>query len=339
MHSKVLIPFNFDGVRSPLDTPPDPSAYTYSVLSRRMHPAGSGLGWLPRDLAASVFDSYEKLKANVISALVFHDALPRIGDVSAPSTMVDEKLGSREWWEAAQVVRTICNELGVFLVSYRTENNGSLFVHLVPQPGDDSSGQKSRGKLRGHTDAVAMPFPHEANIDAIQCPSPDMVILACLRNPNGVATRVAPLSDIMKRLSRVTIEKLQDACFDIFPQASFSTPEGYKLDHVPVLFLDQFDGYRIRFSHSKICPSEPRDNAARAALIELQDAVGECYTDLILQPGDLLLLNNRTAIHGRGLVADHEDKLEKDRWVMRTYGMHHDPSPYSTGASLPFVLG
>lgn len=339
MQSKVLIEYSFKECAVPADRPEDPDEYSYVNVVNRKSSGQLGIDWLPEDLGASLTASYEQLKENLISALVVRDALPAVtSSAPAPDSMVDSS-SPAGWWSLAQAIRSICNELGVFLCSYSHENSGALFVHLIPQPGGTPSAKKSRSDLRGHTDAVAMPFPNEVSRFDGECPSPDLVILACVRNPNSVATRVAPLSTITKALPRDVIEKLQEPCFDILPQHSFSTPEGYKLAGVPVLVRDQFEGDKVRFSHSKIVPSTQGDNGAVHALDVLTQVVAEAYDDVILRTGDLLLLNNRTAIHGRRKVADEVNSDGVDRWMLRTYGMHRNPSIYGGSDHRPFVLG
>lgn len=338
MHNKVLIQYSLGEFEIPAEYPANPSEYSYSNVVNRRVAGQHQISWVPEPFGSQVLESYEKLKANLISGLLFHDVLPLLEDETSPASMVDASAPA-SWWGAAQKIRSVCNALGIHLCSYQSENDGTLFVHLVPQEGESASANKSRGRLRGHTDAVAMPFPHETGQFSVGCPSPDLVILACIRNPNSVATRVAPLSTIVGSLERGIIEKLRESCFDIYPQQSFSTPHGYKLGAVPLLHLDPFDGYKIRFSHSKIVPSDPSDALAIRALEMLQGAVETSYEDLILRSGDLLLLNNRTAIHGRTVVSKIVDQVKFDRWLMRTYGMHRNPSDFRRAESLEFVLG
>jgi len=327
MQSKYVIEFGLSGVSIPADVPDDPDDYSYKNVVNRKNTSKNGIDWLLGQSGAVVLASYEKLKENLISALILRDALPNVGPLQAPSTMVDGE-NPANWWALAQTIRTICNELGIFLSSYTSENSGALFVHLAPQPGSSASAQKSKKDLRGHTDAAVKPFPQETSSFGSESPSPDLVILACLRNPNSVATRVAPLSTIRKALPKDVFEKLQEPCYDFFPQSSFSTPDGHKLENVPILVRDHFEGFKIRFSHSKIHPSDPGDNLAAYALEVLKQTVATAYEDVILRTGDLLLVNNRTAIHGRGVVAGEIEVSMLDRWLMRAYGMHRNPGIY-----------
>jgi len=328
LQRKVLKEYDLSGYSTNLEEIVDPDSYNFSNVVNRQETDNCGIEGLSEELGTSLIASYEKLKENVISALILRQSLPQLKPLAAPFAMVDTD-NTAGWWDVAHVVQSICNELGIYLCSYKCENSGALFIHLAPQPGDSLSAAKSKGQLRGHTDAVALPFPNENIESSIAFPSPDLVILACIRNPNSVATRLAPLSAIVAKLPKDIIEKLQEPHFDIFPQMSFAMPEGYKLTNAPVIVRDHFEGDMIRFSHSKITPSTSGDKDSEHALEVLKSVVAESYNDVVLNAGDLLLLNNRTAVHGRGLVTSKKRADEIDRWLMRTYGMHRNPRIFS----------
>src|SRR5204863_7770511 len=59
-------------------------------------------------------------------------------------------------------------------VSYGTENDGNLFVNLVTLPGQGAFAEKSKKKMRGHTDGVSFPFNGEDDAENARiAPSPD----------------------------------------------------------------------------------------------------------------------------------------------------------------------
>ena len=75
----------------------------------------------------------------------------------------------------------------------------------------------------------------------------------------------------------------------------------------------------FRFSHSTVDASQDATDEARAALGWV---AGYCATNseaIVLNPGDLLWVNNRRAIHGRGEVGS--DVGGQERWLLRTYGI------------------
>jgi hypothetical protein len=82
-----------------------------------------------------------------------------------PTTPISwEPSPAMAWWPLASMACGFMRIAGLQPVSYRSENDGHAFVNLTVRPDDpnDRAGvAKSRGQLRGHTDAVAFPFAHE----------------------------------------------------------------------------------------------------------------------------------------------------------------------------------
>jgi hypothetical protein len=209
-------------------------------------------------------------------------------------------------------------------VSYGTENRGDLFVNLVTMPGDSKYAVKSKRALRGHTDAVTFPFrgDDDASIPRI-APSPDLVTLSGLRNPNHVPTTAMPLDSILGQLSAQQIAELKLPQFYIDSQETFVPGMKAVLGRVHVVvdepvLRDTPDGPWIRFSHRSVLATVP-GGAADTALSAFVRACAESVQHVLVAPGDLLLLNNRSALHGRTTVGT--DVGGDSRWLLRTYGL------------------
>lgn len=107
-------------------------------------------------------------------------------------------------------------------VSYGTENGGHLFVNLVPMPGQGKFPEKSKKSMRGHTDGVSFPFNGDDDASNPRiAPSPDLVTLVGLRNPNEVPTKVMVLTDVLAELSSADIAELKKHQYSITAQATF----------------------------------------------------------------------------------------------------------------------
>jgi alpha-ketoglutarate-dependent taurine dioxygenase len=59
------------------------------------------------------------------------------------------------------------------------------------------------------------------------------------------------------------------------------------------------------------------DADARHALAALADAIEVSYTSVVLADGDLLIVDNRRAVHGRSEFVARFDGA--DRWLQRTF--------------------
>lgn len=209
-------------------------------------------------------------------------------------------------------------------VSYGSENGGSLFVNLVAMPGVGAFAEKSKGGMRGHTDAVSFPFNGEDDPEDVRiAPSPDLVTLVGLRNPKGVPTTVMALQDVLPLLPPAAVSELKKSQYSIRAQRTFrqGTKRILGAEHIvldaPVL-RDSDGGTYVRYSHSNVTAMEAGGPAEHASE-HLEAACNRAAKAVVVQPGDVLVINNRTALHGRGEVGDEVGG--QSRWLLRTYAL------------------
>ncbi|WP_052319378.1 TauD/TfdA family dioxygenase [Burkholderia sp. A9] len=215
--------------------------------------------------------------------------------------------------------------LGMETVSYGSENDGELFVNLVVFPGEGRIADKSKGAMRGHTDAVTFPFRGQLDVSNPDiAPSPDFVCLSGLRNPDGVRTTVMPISDVLAGLSAEHIDELKKQQFDIRSQKTFIPGmnlilgKEHGVDEGEIL-LDVGGETWVRYSHSSILVDEDEQPAAAEANAAFAAACLQHCTSVVVEPGDILLVNNRLALHGRSDVGGEPGG--ESRWILRTYGL------------------
>ena len=209
-------------------------------------------------------------------------------------------------------------------ISYGSENDGALFVNLVALPGEGRMPEKSKDKMRGHTDAVTFPFSGETHPSNPRiAPSPDFVTLVGLRNPNAVGTTVMPLDAILSKLNPDEIAELKKAQYSIQTQDTFKTGILDELGHaltlldVPLL-KDAPNTTHVRFSHRNVSSSEDYPLGEQAAK-KFKEACEEVAEAVVVAPGDVLLVSNRICLHGRGVVG--EAVGGEARWLLRTYAL------------------
>lgn len=226
-------------------------------------------------------------------------------------------------------------------VSYRSENEGELFVNLVVlPPGQGKFTDKSASKMSGHTDGVAFPIRGQSDpTNSRIAPSPDFVCLSALRNPNQVPTMVIPLDQLMASLSQDHILELQKPQYIIGSQLTFREGiikilgEELLVDDAQLLFSIN-GGWWIRFSHSVTQTAEQGKKPAQDAMNALKDACFDCAIPVCLKPGDIALVNNRIALHGRAEVG--KEYGGQTRWLLRTYGLDTadiDPDQWHEGSN------
>ncbi|WP_208459123.1 TauD/TfdA family dioxygenase [Paraburkholderia sp. BCC1876] len=214
--------------------------------------------------------------------------------------------------------------IGLDAVSYGSENNGELFVNLVLMPGEGLYADKSRRGMKGHTDAVS--FPVRGRVDEARqelAPSPDFVCLSGVRNPDGVHTTVMPLKDVLAKLESGQIAELKKPQFIIRSQGTFREGMRSILGEEHVVdggeFLFEVEGQTwVRYSHSS-AGVEEEDGPAANAVAAFESACKQSAIEVIVAPGDVLLVNNRLGLHGRTLVAGEPGG--QSRWLLRAYGL------------------
>jgi L-asparagine oxygenase len=153
-------------------------------------------------------------------------------------------------------------------------------------------------------------------------PSPDVVCLVGLRNPDLIATTVMPLPAIIKQLAEAYVDELKNPQFEIITQETFTigTQRTIGETHVAkdVAVLYYIDGYLpTRFSHKRV--TAENSNVATEALDAFKSACAECREEVVIRPGDVLLVSNRYALHGRQEVGGEVGG--ETRWLLRTYGL------------------
>lgn len=209
-------------------------------------------------------------------------------------------------------------------VSYGSENDGALFVNIVPIPGDGQYAHKSRKSMRGHTDAVTFPFIGDFDAENGRiAPSPDLVTLIGLRNPDLVPTTVMALEDVLRHLSADVIAELKKNQYSIIAQKTFILGTRDILGDVHTIIdeplLKDHEAMTLaRYSHSSVFSTEPDGTAQRAAE-QFELACSQCVQKVVIEPGDLFIINNRLCLHGRGEVG--QNKSGEPRWLLRTYGL------------------
>lgn len=215
--------------------------------------------------------------------------------------------------------------LGSSTISYGSENGGALFVNLVVKPGEGYEAEKSKGSMKGHTDAVWLPVRGEQHpYDVRISPSPDFVCLAGLRNPKQVPTTVMPLGKVLSHLTEDQRYELAKPQYIIGPQFTFKKrlKELFGLDLLvedSQLLFWVGDSPWIRYSHSSTQTDSEQSLDAKAAMDAFEAKCKLCMEAYSLAPGDIILVNNRICLHGRAEVG--EEHGAQSRWLLRAYGL------------------
>ncbi|MEU3539356.1 TauD/TfdA family dioxygenase [Streptomyces paromomycinus] len=233
-----------------------------------------------------------------------------VGDL--PDTPTVHHSGALQGHPTDGTLTLVADLLGS-LVGYLDEKDGALIhdVHAVP-------GEETRIENSG---SVAFDF-HTENVHHPL--RPDYLGLLCLRQDHeGVAaTRVASVREAVRLLTEEQVAILRTPQFYSSYPASFTRgrtgPVPRSGPH-PAVF-GPYDRPFMRFNSHTTHAAGAEATAALKALAEALEAV--CH-NVVLEPGDLVVVDNHVAAHGRSAFVPRYDG--RDRWLRRFYSVRSLP--------------
>lgn len=237
------------------------------------------------------------------------------------------------WRERGEISPTLEEEVLLMLfgsllgdaIAWATQQNAYLLHDVIPIK-EDENAQMSTGSeqvIWWHNEDAFHPFRG------------DYVSLMCLRNSDRIPTTLASTDQI--KLSQHHIDVLFQPRFTIDPDDSHAEKNRPAAaepdDHEGALVKAAYD--RINKMHSnpsKLAvfygdPESPYmrldpyymrpmdDEEAQSALNALVHAVDRCLSEVVLEPGDFLFVDNYRTVHGRKRFKARYDG--SDRWLKR----------------------
>lgn len=214
-------------------------------------------------------------------------------------------------WRARAASETRAELVAVLLSSclgdvfgWRLQHDGLLIHDLAPRPEheDMGLGTGSRQHINWHTE------------DSFHPCRADYVGLLCVRNPAEVPTTIGFLDSSL--LSDTERQILAQSVFTFRPDPSYFFSGAEPVpgpDRGSILFGDPADPY-LRFDQDYI-DLPAGIEGVEDAIESLRRAIEVNLIDLPLRSGDLLLLDNRRAVHGR--ASFQATYLGLDRWLKR----------------------
>lgn len=190
-------------------------------------------------------------------------------------------------------------------VAFRAEKSGVLVQDVVPVPGSED--------FQGNEGSVLLSFHTE---NAFHQHRPDYVLLLCLRADHERVSglRVACIRRAYPRLDATTKAALRRAEFVTVPPPSFGSSGAETPPHA-VLCGDPADPDIV----VDFAATRPLTPAANTALLALQDNLAATADTHYLERGDLAIVDNHVALHGRTAFQPRYDG--RDRWLQRAFSV------------------
>lgn len=224
-----------------------------------------------------------------------------VGDVPAtplePTAHVDKDLTSE------MTVLAVARCLGQ-PVGYLPEHGGDLVQNIVPTQAQAASqtSTSSAVTLMFHTEAAFHPY------------RPRYLLLLCLRGDPQAATILSSAHEVRGLVPA----DLWDVLFE--PRFRTAVDESYLGGRNGVLgpALPVLSGDHAR--PSMVFDADLMigiDSLAQEALEALSSATERCHTSVVLETGDLLVVDNNVSVHGRSPFTPRFDGT--DRWLQRAF--------------------
>jgi L-asparagine oxygenase len=189
-------------------------------------------------------------------------------------------------------------------VGYEPELGGDIVQNLVPVPGTERRqvSTSSRVTLAWHTETAF--HPHK----------PRYLLLLCLRGAPSAVTTLCSIREVVPHLPADAVDVLRESRFHTRPDESFLRGHLGGLGPAMAVLTGDGDDPTLTFDEDLMVGA---DAAAQAALDVLAATIRERATGVVLQRGDLLVVDNHKAVHGRSAFPARFDGT--DRWLQRAF--------------------
>jgi hypothetical protein len=198
--------------------------------------------------------------------------------------------------------------------------NYGLIHDVAPKPLEEQRDvSTTRDEFELHTDSTALLQPHDCVLLACQLASPD----------GGGESRILHVDTLRSALAeRHGSDVVEALSQPVFPFPLNDPRHGTGFRRAPV--LDWEEGRtRIRYRRDALAMGlavEPIEPAHQRALDALEEVVGDArlQASCMLEPGDVLVLDNRRVLHGRTAIRPGAERL------LRRLKVFRDGDPYAS---------
>jgi L-asparagine oxygenase len=252
-----------------------------------------------------------RMPAAVHDALVdFADAAPQAGAIvlrglpvgALPSTPDSPTSPTAKSLATEFVLLAVARRLGQ-PVGYLPEHGGDLVQNLVPTKASAHRqvSTSSGVDLMFHTEAAF--HPHR----------PRYLLLLCLRGDPHAVTTLSSIFEVLPLLPQRVVDTLFEPRFRTAVDESYLHGRANVLGTpMPVLRGERHRPSMVFDAELMVGIDAEADDALRA----LAAVVEAHHTGIALQAGDLLVVDNDVAVHGRSSYQPRWDGL--DRWIQRS---------------------
>ncbi|MFF3737226.1 TauD/TfdA family dioxygenase [Streptomyces sp. NPDC002566] len=189
-------------------------------------------------------------------------------------------------------------------IAWEGQQEGRFVHNIVPSAGheEEQTGASSTVLLSPHTE------------DAFHPGRAHLLVLGCMRNHDSVATTAASVRNA--ELTASDVELLSRPVLPILPDDAYAAARGYTgaPPAVPTLWESE-EGLTLRFDPA-YTPLHRAPADHRAAYARLERELARVSVAVVLDPGEVLVVDNDLVSHGRVPFKARYDGT--DRWLKRS---------------------
>jgi L-asparagine oxygenase len=245
-------------------------------------------------------EAIDELRCGIDAPFRHLHGLP-IGDV--PATPLVAGLTDKHDRASEATLLGVAQMLGE-PVGYAQEHGGDIVQDLFPLA-------SSVGRQLSTSSGVELAFHTET---AFHPHRPHFLLLLCLRGDANAATTLCSVDAIVRELDEQTRAVLQQPRFRCGVDESFGGGSAWVAPAHAVVSLTTNGTYTLLFDGELTFGI---DREADAAIAHVNEAIARARTSVTLAAGDLLVVDNHRAVHGRSPFTARFDGT--DRWLQRTF--------------------
>lgn len=203
------------------------------------------------------------------------------------------------------------------MVGYEAEGNGELFQDIVPKP-------QMSGLQTSSSSSVELEIHTEQAFSDLR---PDILALACIRGDPNAITYVLPVQRIIEHCSSEEIRLLREPMWKIGVDLSFKINglqfvKGDVRGPIPILSTILHDDYDLHDMDDQQLVFDQDlmqgiTEESHRLINKIVDIYYEHRIGHVLEPGEIILIDNRRAVHGRSPFQPKYDG--QDRHLIRSF--------------------
>ena len=244
-------------------------------------------------------------------------------DQNIPNTPINNKNKVGETTNLARIQAILLCSISD-IIAYEAECYGNIFQDVVPiqKMEKEQTSLSSNTELEIHTEQVFSKL------------RPDLISLGCLRGDINAKTYILPVQTIIDNLSDSDVELLKQPLWKTgidlsFKLNNYEFTEGDIRGPMPILDQDYRSNgrYNLLFDQDLMFGITEESNLLIKKIVDIYYQHRISYN---LKPGEIIIIDNRHAVHGRSPFFPKYDG--KDRFLIRCFSVFdYNNSLYARG--------